>query len=1520
MPAIMTKILAAVPAIWKFVKRPLAERSTARRPAVAQPTPFEKSLGTTIARLGGNVPHQSRVGETVNHLIGKVVQPEWTKAPSVREWLSEPDVHRSFAALLSNRLNGQVDDVGALRHLTNSYMDATGEHATYAESVISAVQNVVTAAVYAEVADVGTFVRIEALARLIDEHQHALLTKIAELDDPARALTYDTLRTRNQTWLRSVFSDQTKARTYFHQPLSPRDPGSSTSHLARTDLTRRLTRFMQYTGTPDVCVVLGEEGNGKSWLVADAWDCLPAPPLTLLITADRLAAATDQATLHRELGSILFEQTGAVFDVATLTRWWRSEQDVPDQSREPARQVLVIVDGLNQKPAADWAAILALLDDVLKPLAGRIVVTSRPEFFARYVQSRLVFAYEELSVDPWTVAERDQILHGVGMDPARLHPRTAQSLLNPRLLSIAINLFDGSQIEMIEALNVERLLFEYVRRFGQEGSELLPAGAFAQRLRDHASQLLERVLQQQDDITLFRGGLESVAEGRFFSPVAGEPDLYSLNAEGASLALGFAIVADLRKAKRNQHALGDTVERMITPIRALDLTSAALLAALTIASLDPTIPDDAVEALLRAFASVQNPDEHEFPAFVSIVRCRIKAFLALVEESYLRERTPANFDWIETAVTQLHDTTASAEAIGVAIQRWLTYISLVPERRVYASGRDATEFQAEVSRRRSELQCRIEGLSEPERQLLAGLVPVDEDISRLSSLCFRLLTVRDLEPFGQALVYWAFADRLNGPIFSPADEFGYLLKFNSRDWASSRAALLAALERLLPVTSTVGARTQQLMFWATGDLADAKAAQLIQRQLDPEARTYSWNHLSGFCTSDPCDPASEEPPNLAETANRFAGLEVSQLHQSMGQTTHELFFNGARTAVARFRPEVAVGTHRRFLDELTCRSGLKLRQASFAASEHGALVTRPLALSLLDMVRSGAATAALDELPDNDRWVIPQYLLWLSFPLLSAEEQLDGLLPEGRAWNFLLDLLDVVEPLAAERMTILLETAVMDADLQRQFVLLALAQLGSAYHTEAIETLAEQLVTSLDTAVRIQALSFLAQSTRPRALRLAVDSWISLSTPGEHRLEQWAGGRLLIAASRCGAIAVHEAARHIPAEFAPALLSALSSDPAELIKVLEPLFQRLLGQAVCTPAVVIELDNHHHGLDRPASAHLEALVSPEDETFEGRLSALAADQTDDFDQRQEELRTAFDRFAKTLEQQQMAAIINNLPLDCLVHLEVQCPGWCEQWAGRFVDCMVKRPTFIPQLFNFGVVLAFAVARSAPALSTRLFQLLGRRNAVAVIRSRRARVDFLKLAVWRAEPSVPLQEHWQERLALAGNDAELAEEVLAALLAGRSAQVESIAVAWLGTREPRQIAAGLLIIGFADLGTRADALFAGFDAACGFVGEALTAARESHRRNVWAKHWHRLMVEAKTAEEFWRYQILLTKIADGRVELWCTPEHATEVYRRYWPMIQRPLRRRFEKWQAKRKDRFLGGKLPPVCYVQSKCTH
>lgn len=788
-------------------------------------------------------------------------------------------------------------------------------------------------------------------------------------------------------------------------------------------------------------------------------------------------------------------------------------------------------------------------------------------------------------------------------------------------------------------------------------------------------------------------------------------------------------------------------------------------------------------------------------------------------------------------------------------------------------------------------------------------------------MCFRLLAERDLEPFAPALVGWAFADRLNGPVFSPTDEFGYLLRFNLRDWTASHAALMAALEHLLPVTSDVGARTKRLVYLSTGDLADAQAAELVQRQIDPEATTYTWKRVSTFCTSDPCDPASEEPSNLTATADQFAGVVVAQLHQFMSPTSDDMFLKDARTAVARFRLEVAVQTHRRFLDELTCRNNLELRQASFAASEHVALVTRPLAIKLIDMVRSGAATVALGDLPDDDLWVIPQYLLWLSFPMLSAEEQLDAWPDGGGTRGFLLDLLDVAKPLAVERLAALLNEAAIDADLQRQSMLLALAQRDSTYHTEAIETLAEQFFTSPDTTVRTQALSFLAQSARPVALRSAVDTWISLPTVEEHRLEQWAVGRLLIAASRCGAVAVHEAARHISAEFAPALLSALSNDPSELIKVLEPLFQRLLGQAVLIPAVAIELSSDNHGLDRPASVRLAALASPADDTPEGRLNALAMDQTDDFDRRQEELHAAFDRFVETLEQQQVAAIIADLPLDCLVHVEAQRPGWCEQWAGHFVDCMIQRTASIPQLFNFGVVLAFALARNVPALSVRIFRLLGGQDAVAVIRlGRIQRLDFLKLAVWRAEPSALIQELWRERLARAGNDAELAEEVLAALLAGRSAQIESIALEWLAAREPRQVAAGLLVIGFADLGARAEELFARFDAVCGFVGEALKAAREAHRRNVWAKHWYGLMVEAETPEEFWRCQILLTKIADGRIELWGTPEHPTAIYRCYWPLIKRPLRTRFEKWHNLRKDRFLGGKLPPACYIQSVQPH
>jgi hypothetical protein len=59
-----------------------------------------------------------------------------------------------------------------------------------------------------------------------------------------------------------------------------------------------------------------------------------------------------------------------------------------------------------------------------------------------------------------------------------------ETLKNPRILSIAVNLIDARDIERIEQLSVGRLLFEHLRTSNLTGTTNLSPPEFAKALKE----------------------------------------------------------------------------------------------------------------------------------------------------------------------------------------------------------------------------------------------------------------------------------------------------------------------------------------------------------------------------------------------------------------------------------------------------------------------------------------------------------------------------------------------------------------------------------------------------------------------------------------------------------------------------------------------------------------------------------------------------------------------------------------------------------------------------------------------------------------------------------------------------------------------------------------------------------------------------------------------------------------------------------------------------------------------------
>ena len=197
------------------------------------------------------------------------------------------------------------------------------------------------------------------------------------------------------------------------------------------------------------------------------------------------------------------------------------------------------LDGLSQpanyRQGTDHRSVLSTRSE---KAYGRLLVTCRSHYFRTKIESRLFNPLEQITVPEWTVEERDILLRRVGIDPTMLDQQAANSLLNPRLLGIALNVLPPNDIDAWRGLTVERLLFEHIRAAERDNANHETSQDFADRLTCHAQQILDKIQsQQREDLLIFEDQTEAVAEGRFFSPIAGPKNAYELRQEGLSLAV-----------------------------------------------------------------------------------------------------------------------------------------------------------------------------------------------------------------------------------------------------------------------------------------------------------------------------------------------------------------------------------------------------------------------------------------------------------------------------------------------------------------------------------------------------------------------------------------------------------------------------------------------------------------------------------------------------------------------------------------------------------------------------------------------------------------------------------------------------------------------------------------------------------------------------------------------------------------------------------------------------------------------
>jgi hypothetical protein len=755
---------------------------------------------------------------------------------------------------------------------------------------------------------------------------------------------------------------------------------------------------------------------------------------------------------------------------------------------------------------------------------------------------------------------------------------------------------------------------------------------------------------------------------------------------------------------------------------------------------------------------------------------------------------------------------------------------------------------------------------------------------------------------------------LNGGYYDHHEEFSDLLHFNLVDWEATKDALLAAAEPLRQVgISRTGQWALVYLLRATGDSQDAAEADRSAEELTKDReRIEGWRLIEDYCATDPCNPLSDAPGNISNTARKYMAIDTTKLYCMMGMTHDDEFFTAAQPGLARFCPQPAIDVLRAFADQAVARNQPEFRRAVFLLSSHSVALEDRVTMPYIEKARE-IAQAVLDAGEDKnyEGWVAAQYALSVAFPHMTGDEQLAVLINHPKDKTILLDLCYLFRPIDETKLECALDRALQEGNPVAQFRIVYFAEHSRTPLTIRAKKIVLDLMSSPDRSVRLSALA-LTHATADRVLLagLAESGWSAASLDAaSDAIEILHGSLALALAAEQGDITLEVCLDRVAPSAYEILAERLGPDATMAVaNRLDTAIRNAAGFQVMGNLPHIE--QHFEGRYRSVTIEVSDRLSHEEGLQE--RSKRRAESSDAWYLRQKQNWESSDRFKRDLTKSGAQLIIQSVTSGLMAAIDNAVPALVDSWCALFLDLDSKA---FNNIHNIASVVAEAVSKRDVAASLSLFVRLRASSPHAHVTFGRERVGLDAIMLWRASESDKVREMCFARLDGIGNDHELAAEVLAAIRADRLDAVRRYVIDRRCRAEPAHRARAAMVAGLSPSEPWAIETVDMLKDEHGFLQGAYEGAKFAMERHQWARYWIAQMRTATNTVDLWRCTVLLSKIVDGRFK-------ATEVegdqpnplIKRFSPMLYEPIYERIRKWKGKRNSKLFGMTVPNKVFL------
>lgn len=1306
----------------------------------------------------------------------------------------------------------------------------------------------------------------------------------------------------NGEWLAATFGTEHTARVRLGQALAIN--ANSKLPPLRTAQREQIKKNLEANAN---IVLHGEEGHGKSWLAAQI--CHDHAGLAIFVSAEQFENIAPNS-IDECLIDLLIAQTGGISDETVRLRWRHRIAVWSNQS--PVSSILVVVDGINQRQSLRWDRILNSLQARLQAINGRMVVTVRPQFWHKIVAPGLTFTAELISVPAWTPQERDQLLAHYGINFNWLDDATLRTLCNPRLLGVAVATLLHQDSTAWKGLTVDRLLMEHLRASQRENFEDERLSDLTNRLSTHAKAVLERVQLSSNEPPLsFEADSTSVIETRFFRTLHGPGDVYELRDEGLTLALGYTLIDQLWQAQQRSRDLDERITQLIDPIRAMDRTTDVMFAALMVCALDTSRFDQTIfVALLDAFSNLQNIDDRRFEEFVEIVKHQPTELFNTLGTFTLERGQRLNYAWLVQAAFAIAATDEGWPVAAAAIHQWLGYYNKdAADQTIHYSGQGNDEVAKRLLATNKEIQDVLTTLSPFESTLMAQMKEVKGEIDGLFTLALKLLAGRPLAEFSNSFVALGLGLTLDRRAWQTRKFFQQLTTFNRVDREAAKEAFQTAIEPLRSTDpSRAGQWTVVRMLYACGDEVAAVEASQIAEKLN--VNWPSWNSPSPgeWRQCRVGDSNAIRPINMDKGLESFLAINPDNLLQSMVYSIEDHRLQEFLPVACRFEAQIAIEKIRGILAGLLTRTSLPLRQLIFNGTEYAPLLTRDLALQLVDRAKDGN-TDMFVTMQERDQNILRMIIFGYAAPHLTPAEQLDCMRSSAFGSDYLLDVIPSLKPQSAEAIINALQLALGESDEDAAYVVLASARYGDTLITSDLEPLIQ--LYSCSESSKLRSLSFqIAIDQDLKTVRDAhVKSGWSCDGSSTRSYENWFGSILLAEAFAKEELAIHELFDRI----SPRAWFTVAERVGDtlLISLADRFLLRLQGEIRASRDITIPALSLTLSMRKPSPYPLFSVDEAEHDTGhfprQQTFREMFAQEGDEFEEKQERLHASFDAFLDKVQKSDVQLLCEHLTIDDMKRL-VSIDSMMLSKVVTVLEAASKAE--FRWLKNIAFIVANLLSEAMPDKAIALFQRALATQGVITC----ALDDDLTLeheAIWSSAPAGKIQDLWRQRILSAESDEVLAREVVAAERFGAASFINSFVRECAESQSTLDQAYAITVAGFATQSGLLIGIVKKHLGDKGITGAAARKAQIAHETAEWAKKWLQELCNASSPEVFWNCLMILKTCMDARTPV--DPISSTK-WQCYAPTLWRLRKKAIKEKNKARAKTLVGQEVPEVIFI------